>query len=72
MSAIPKIDLQKIRVEDVYQFIQDLLDKLAKMVVLNFKMSSFGVMYTTAVGIVVMRGIYKKTVDLLFLRIVAF
>ena len=47
MSAIPKIDLQKIRVEDVYQFIQDLLDKLAKMVVLNFKMSSFGVMYTT-------------------------
>ena len=30
ISAIPKIDLQKTRVEDVYPFIQDLPDKLPK------------------------------------------
>ena len=47
MSAIPKIDLQKIRVEDIYPFIQDLSVKLPKMIVLFSKVCINGVMYTT-------------------------
>ena len=47
MSAIPKIDLQKIRVEDVYPFIRDLSVKLTKMVVLFSKVCINGVIYTT-------------------------
>ena len=47
MSAIPKIDLQKIRVEDVYPFIRDLSVKLPFLIVLFSKVCINGTMYTT-------------------------
>ena len=51
MSAIPKIDLQKIRVEDVYPFIRDLSVKLPKMIVLFSKLCINGATYTTTLCI---------------------
>ena len=49
MSAIPKIDLQKIRVEDVYPFIRDLSVKLPFLIVLFSKVCINGTMYTTSI-----------------------